>query len=382
MNVHRPVRDDPSCAPSSIRIHFVNENISGHATMHAHLRAALAGIPDVDASFFDVPHPRLLEKLAGAPIPGLGGLDLDFHALRSQLARSAIVRRDLSRLPDTPDALHLYTHNAALLSVGHMRRIPTVVSLDLTNRQNAYRLPQRHPTRFTPASVAPAVVLERRVYRAARRIIAHSKWAADSVVGYGVPAARLEVVPFGITVPEAVSSSRLEGAPPRIIFIGAEMERKGGWRLVEIWRRWLADCARLTLVTHTRVAPEPGIEVRNDVHPVDGKLEGILAGADILAFPSEIDPFGYAILEAMAAELPVVALRQAAVPEIVVDGVTGVLVPPGDAELFAKGLLQLVHDPEARRGMGKAGRRRVLDRFDARDTTARLIELIRDAATT
>src|SRR5215208_2419728 len=109
-----------------MRIHFVNENLGGHATMHFHLRAALAEQLDVDPTFFDTPNRGPLERLIGASIPGLGGLDLDLHSLRSQLARSAVVRHHLSHLESLPDVLHVYTHNAALLSVGHMRRIPTL----------------------------------------------------------------------------------------------------------------------------------------------------------------------------------------------------------------------------------------------------------------
>src|SRR6266508_4112435 len=363
----------------SMHIHFVNENIGGHETMHGHLLAALAGEPDIEASFFHTPGRGLAERVLGVSIPGLGRLDLDLHSLRSQLARSAVVRRHLSRLEPWPDALHMYTHNAALLSVGHIRRTPTVVSLDATNRQNAYRLPEREPTLFTPATVAAVVPLERRVYRAARRIVTHSRWAADSVLSYGVAAEKVEVIPFGITVPAKGTAVRDDG-PPRIVFVGSSMERKGGWRLVRMWKRWLADSSRLTLVTREQVAPDPAIEVRNDIRPGDGKLEALLAESDIFAMPGEIDSFGYALLEAMAAELPVVAPRQAAVPEIVVDGVTGIVVPLGDDAGFADGLMRLLRDRDARREMGEAARRRVLERFDARITTALLLEVIRDAA--
>jgi glycosyltransferase involved in cell wall biosynthesis len=122
------------------------------------------------------------------------------------------------------------------------------------------------------------------------------------------------------------------------------------------------------------------LEVRNDVRPGDGRIEEIFASADIFAFPSEIDSFGYAILEAMAAQLPVVAVQQGAVPELVEDGVTGDLVPSGDDEAFAAALRRQVEDPQRRRELGLAGRRRVLERFDARLTTVRLLEVIRDAA--
>jgi starch synthase len=362
-----------------MRVHFVNENIGGHATMHAHVRAALAEDESVAASFFDVPPRHGLERLAGARIPGLAQLDADFQPLRAQLSRSAVVRRHLSGLNEPPDALHLYTHNAALLSIDYMRRVPSVVSLDATSRQNAYRIPGRRPTRFTPLGVAGIVPLERRVYKTARRIATHSKWAADSVVSYGIDPAKIEVIPFGITVPEPKPRTR-DDETPAIVFVGRSMARKGGWRLVDIWKQRLAESSRLTLVTMEDVAPAPGLEVLNDLRPGDGQIEEVLGRVDIFAFPSEMDPYGFAILEAMAAGLPVVAARQAAVPELVEDGVTGLLVPPHDDEALGNALKRLIDDPALGEELGSAGRARLLERFDARKTTAALVELLRDAA--
>lgn len=362
-----------------MRIHFVNENIGGHATMHAHIRTALADEHDVEATYYDVPPRHGVERAAGVSIPGLASLDVDFQPLRAQLARSAVVRRHLSVLPEEPDALHIYTHNVALLSVDYMRRVPSVVSLDATNRQNAYRIPGRTPTRLTPLTVAATVPFERRVYRTARRVVAHSRWAADAVVGYGVPAGHVEVIPFGIELPPQ-PPARPERKRPRIIFVGTSMRRKGGWRLVEIWKNHLSNQTDLTLVTQEQISPGAGIELRNDIRQGDGKIEQALAAADILAMPSEIDSFGYAALEAMAAGLPVVAPAQGALPELVVDRTTGLLVPPGDDEAFARALLELAKDGDRRRALGAAARARVEESFDARRTTGQLLEIIREAA--
>jgi len=347
--------------------------------MHGHVRAAVAEDPDITATFFDVPPRGLVERAVGVAVPGLGHLDLDLQPTRAQLARSAVARKHLDSLDPKPDALHLYTHNIALLSIGAMRRTPSVVSLDATNRQNAFRIPGRRPTRFTPLTLASIVPFERRVYDAARRVVAHSSWAADSVLSYGVERAKVEVIPFGITVPPETTRER-SSEKPTIVFVGRSMARKGGRRLVEIWTRHLARSSRLTLVTMDHVDPAPGLQVRNDLRPGDGRIEDVLGEADIFAFPSEIDPYGFAILEAMAAALPVVAVRQAAVPELVEDGVTGLLVPPHDDDAIASALQSLIDEPERARALGNAGRARLLERFDARKTTAQLLEVIRDAA--
>lgn len=360
-----------------MRVHFVNENVGGHVTLHLHLAAALAEYGDIDAHFFDVPPAGSLRKLLVGPVPGLSRLDLDLHPLRDQLARSFLTRRYLASFDVPPDVLHLYTHNTALLSVGLMARQPTVVSLDLTNEQNGYRLPQRYPTRFTPLSLAPTKALERRVYGEATALIAQSQWAASSLVDdYGVAADRIHVIPLGIGIPPLRSAPSSDGAA-RVTFVGRSMERKGGWWLLDVWRRYVRDVSVLTLVTPEHIQTEDGVELVDDIHPSDGRIFDILASTSIYAFPSPIDPFGYSIIEAMAMAVPVVAFDQAAVPEIVEDGTTGILVTPGDTRGFAEALRTLIGDPELRRRMGEAGRARALERFDARVTTRRLVEVLR-----
>jgi glycosyltransferase involved in cell wall biosynthesis len=71
-----------------------------------------------------------------------------------------------------------------------------------------------------------------------------------------------------------------------------------------------------------------------------------------------------AILEAMATGLPVVASAVGGVPELIVEGETGFLVPPGDAEALGTALRTLVADPELRLRMGRAARARATEKFD------------------
>jgi glycosyltransferase involved in cell wall biosynthesis len=89
----------------------------------------------------------------------------------------------------------------------------------------------------------------------------------------------------------------------------------------------------------------------------------LMAAADIYAMPSLGEPFGLVFLEAMAMELPVVALDSGGAPEVVEDGTTGLLSKPGDGAALTEHLLSLLGDPERRRLMGINGRRRVLDYF-------------------
>lgn len=95
-----------------------------------------------------------------------------------------------------------------------------------------------------------------------------------------------------------------------------------------------------------------------------------LAGMDIFVHPGEPEPFGRVIIEAMAAAKPVVAFAHGALPEIVVNGETGLLVAPGDENGLADAVCTLIEQPELARQMGFRGRKRVEDHFGAARMTA------------
>jgi len=96
-------------------------------------------------------------------------------------------------------------------------------------------------------------------------------------------------------------------------------------------------------------------------------------------FPSVIDQAPNAVLEGMAAGLPVVAMRVAALPEMVVDGETGRLVDPGDDQGLLEAITALLDDPGAAARMGAAGRARVLQRYDAEVTADALLAVLKEA---
>jgi glycosyltransferase involved in cell wall biosynthesis len=101
----------------------------------------------------------------------------------------------------------------------------------------------------------------------------------------------------------------------------------------------------------------------------------ILGAADIFALPSVDEPFGRVVVEAMACEKPVVATRSGGVPEIMNEGETGILVPPGEVQALARALVTLARDADLRARMGQAGRQRALATFDVNRTAARVQEL-------
>ena len=85
---------------------------------------------------------------------------------------------------------------------------------------------------------------------------------------------------------------------------------------------------------------------------------------DILVFPSHLESFGITLLEAMAMEIPIIASNNAGIPDIIIDGETGILVPPKDPSGISQAILKLAGDPALSEKLGAEGRKRVEESFN------------------
>jgi len=194
--------------------------------------------------------------------------------------------------------------------------------------------------------------------------------------------ARPAVAPYHI--PQIVSVGRLvtfKGFDD-LIDACAELQRRGADFICEIigdgpLREMLqAKIERLDLSSRVRLL---GSLSQN------GVLETLQA-ADLFALASTTDAqgatdiFPTVILEAMASARPVVSTRLAGIPELVLDGDTGILVSPGDASALTEALQRLVYDREVRLRYGRAGRARIEQHFQIENTVAPLLKLL-EAAT-
>jgi glycosyltransferase involved in cell wall biosynthesis len=115
--------------------------------------------------------------------------------------------------------------------------------------------------------------------------------------------------------------------------------------------------------------------VRFPGHQPHERLPELYAAADVVLLSSSFDNSPNAVLEAGACERPVVATRVGGVPRYVADGENGLLVEGGDAAGFARATLRLLGDPDLRAAMGRAGRRRVLERHSWRRSAEKLLAL-------
>jgi len=108
-------------------------------------------------------------------------------------------------------------------------------------------------------------------------------------------------------------------------------------------------------------------------------LFAAVSAADVFAFPSLKEAFGLAAAEAMALETAVVASRVDGIPEVIEDGVSGILVPASDPQALAAALGELMNDPVKRAALADSGQKRVREKFDISKVSAELAALYRVA---
>jgi glycosyltransferase involved in cell wall biosynthesis len=208
------------------------------------------------------------------------------------------------------------------------------------------------------------------------RVIAVSANVRDFCISHiGLPAEKLVVIYNGVEVPGECPSrpeARAElGLPPDGLVAGV-VSRLDPAKGVRVLIRALAQVDGVTLTIVGDGPERAALESVADKLGVAGRIHWIghrrdvlrlLPAFDLFVQPSLHEGLPNTVLEAMAAGLPVVATAVGGTPEVVVDGVTGLLVPPHDPDALAKGIACLLRDLDLRRKMGRAGRERVKRRF-------------------
>ena len=210
-------------------------------------------------------------------------------------------------------------------------------------------------------------LLARRVLRGARLVIAASTVLAQSARELG--AIDVRVIPSGVDLPADVGE---EARPPEVLYAGRLSTEKGVLELLEA-----AVGMKLVVAGDGPLrdrAPEALGFVPND------ELQRLYSRAAVVACPSRREGFGVACLEAMAHARPVVATSVGGLRDLVVDGQTGLVVPPRDPGALRRALERLLADSELRRQLGAAGRERARTRFSWAAVTDATIATYADAA--
>lgn len=378
-------RHDPPRAAArtttKMRVLLVGEGDLSHGSFLRRTAEALATRDGVTTEARVVEAPHGMRARLIAPVPRLG--DLDLQPLRWRLRYSWHARQLLSAEPGADVAL-VNTQSCALLAASPMRRVPTILSVDVTGRQFAALEYWRPRGRAARASELPLEALERRALHGADAILAWTDWTARSLRDdYGVPEERIATIHPGIDV----TRWNLERPPApadrplQILFVGNYVRRKGLGTLLAALPL-VQRPVELHVVTgdphvDTGDAPDTSFVIHRGVEPDSAELRERFAEADVFAFPTRADAVPWVVAEAMAAGLPVVASAVAAIPEMVGD--TGVVVPPGDSAALAAALRELADDPARRAALGDRARARALERFDRERQSGRIVDLLHAA---
>lgn len=357
-------------------------NIGGPAIHTILLSAGLDGMrfePLLVTGIVD-PHEGDMLGLAAAKgvspliIPELGRELHPWRDLTTLVKLHRLFRRERPQL--------VHTHTAKAGAVGRlaarMAGVPVIVHTFHGHVFQGY---------FGPRKTRVFIALERFLARLSDRIVTVSDGQRRELADYGIaPLDKIAVVPLGfdlepfLTVTqEAGDRWRREiGVPRGALLVGiiARLTPVKNHRMFLDMARRVADAIPEAWFA---VVGDGELRAELEVYTADLNLDGrvrftgwvsdmpaVYAGLDVVALTSLNEGTPVTLIEGMAAGRPVVSAAVGGVPDIVADGESGLLAPPGDAVALGQAIVTLLRDPARRRTMGLAGRESVRQRFDVR----------------
>ena len=357
--------------------------VYGGAGVHVeYLARSLAGLVD------------LTVHCQGADRPGAVAHH-PWAALYDQVLRVFSTDLSMADAVGGADLVHSHTWYANL--AGHLASlrygIPHVVTMHSLEPLRPWKAEQ------LGGGYALSSWCERTAIESAAAVIAVSKgMAADIRASYPqVPADRVHVIYNGIDANQyrpdpgrdVLDRFGIDPAQPSVVFVGRVTRQKGLSVLLRA-AEWIDPAAQLVLCAGQADTAELQAEVTGLVEHLRATRSGviwlpgmlakseviqILSHATVFACPSEYEPLGIVNLEAMACGSAVVASAVGGIPEVVVDGQTGLLVPPGDEQALAAAINAVVGDPAMAAAFGARGRDRAVAEFSWDKIAAQTAEL-------
>jgi glycosyltransferase involved in cell wall biosynthesis len=258
------------------------------------------------------------------------------------------------------------------------------------------RLPAITHVRFPEGAAGYAWYLKSGFVKAL--FVSHALRRDVEAASPGIFDGRADVVHDGVVAPRLPGEAertagraalRIPDDRPAVVIAGQVVEIKGIWDFIEAAKLLVEQGARATFVVlgddlkdHGRTRREAETRVQSLGLDAHFRFLGFRPDApaliplfDVVAVPSHVEPLGNATLEAMAAGRPVVGARVGGIPEMVVEGETGLLVPPKAPAELADALGRLIADPALRARLGEAGADRARSTFSLEAHVARLEEI-------
>ena len=296
-----------------------------------------------------------------------------------------VVSTDLSMAAAVGSAQLVHSHTWYANLAGHLASmlygIPHVMTMHSLEALRPWKAEQ------LGGGYAVSTWCERTAASAAAAVVAVSDgMRADILAAYPeIPAERVWVIRNGIDTSEyrpdpntdVLERYGIDLARPYVIFVGRITRQKGVPVLLRAASGLIPE-AQLVLLAGAADTPEQLAEVTELVDGLRASRSGVfwipemlpkpdviqlLSHATVFAIPSVYEPLGIVNLEAMACGTAVVGSRTGGIPEVVADGETGLLVPPGEPEPLAEALNVLLRDPDRAEAMGQAGRKRAVTEF-------------------
>lgn len=232
-------------------------------------------------------------------------------------------------------------------------------------------------------------LIEAQLRSSARVLVLSHSW--EAFVRGIAPAARVQVLPNYVLLPaEAARPGHAAQDRVQALFLGLVGTRKGVFDLLPALAEALRQEPRLHLqlggngdVERARaMAHELGIAERVEfLGWVSGQRKAeLLAAADLYVLPSHNEGLPVSVLEAMACGLPVISTQVGGIPELVREGVDGLLVAPGDRAALVQALVQLARDAALRARMGASARERVAQGYERGRVLPQLEQLYAELA--
>lgn len=224
---------------------------------------------------------------------------------------------------------------------------------------------------------------QRAAYRLADAVVANSAAAAAQLAREGVPDSKVRVIPNG------VDTARFGAARParplrRIVMVANLRPEKGHDILIDAAPRILAAHPDAEFVLAGEGPRRSALQSQARASGVDQRVRflgecrdvpGILAGGDLFVLPSRTEAMPNAVIEAMAAGLPVVASAVGGIPELITADHTGLLVAPNDPAALAAAVNRLMDDPDRAAALGRSARAFITREFGFGRMVARVEEL-------
>ncbi len=226
-------------------------------------------------------------------------------------------------------------------------------------------------------------------YRRCAKVVAISQAIAGILRTAGVPAERLSVIPSGIDPQRFAGADRARGRAAlglandelAVLCVAALEDHKDHGTLLAAWREVVATHPRARLLLagegglREALAAQASSLPRVSLLGFRDDIPDLLAAADAFALTSHMEGLGTAVMDAMCCRLPVVATRAGGIPELIEDGVDGLLAPVRDAAAVASRLSQVLGDAAMRTRLGAAAEATARRRFLAAAMVDAYVEL-------